>query len=230
MEHPLRLEPVAGPQTPPIEIPPRSTVTIGRSLQCDYTLSNEAVSRRHATLIQRAGHWLISDLGSRHGTNLNGQPVPVDQPAMMSDDDLVGIGPYAFRVNLGGRRRHMATTFEDRSAGQTRIERVGEFERGRLAQHRLDLLVQCASTIHGAADEETLADAVLDSLLAGSGFHHAVPGVLFLPKRCLQVKGHRVVDGVGDTCLGEGTHNFIALGNQHRELMVNMTCPGDFGG
>jgi serine phosphatase RsbU (regulator of sigma subunit) len=63
---------------------------------------------------------------------------------------------------------------EDMGAGHTRVERVGDMERGRLAQHRLDLLVQCASTIHGAANETALADAVLESLLAGTGFHHAV--------------------------------------------------------
>jgi serine phosphatase RsbU (regulator of sigma subunit) len=218
----IRLEPVAGPATEAIEIEPHGEITIGRSLNCDFTLTNESVSRRHLSVRHRAGHWLISDLGSRHGTTVNGQAVQEDKPVILGEDDLVGIGPYAFRVSLGGRvRHHTATTIADTAGGfGGRVERVSQDEADRLAQHRLDLLMQCAARIHGAASEKHLADAALQSLLAGTGFHHAV---LLRPQRGdaeqIEVLGSRHRSG---TAMGEVTFSRSLLAEASTGQMARL--------
>jgi predicted component of type VI protein secretion system len=45
---------------------------LGRQLSCDVVLGELTVSRRHARLVFRDGHWVIQDLGSTNGTRVNG--------------------------------------------------------------------------------------------------------------------------------------------------------------
>jgi pSer/pThr/pTyr-binding forkhead associated (FHA) protein len=45
---------------------------IGRREDCDVVLSDPSVSRRHARLVFRDGHWIVQDLQSTNGTSLNG--------------------------------------------------------------------------------------------------------------------------------------------------------------
>ena len=45
---------------------------IGRAPECDLALLNMTVSWRHAELRQSADGWVLSDLGSRNGTHVNG--------------------------------------------------------------------------------------------------------------------------------------------------------------
>jgi FHA domain len=52
-----------------------SELLLGRSRDCDVVLASGAVSRRHARLFFRDGHWVICDLGSTNGTTVNGAPV-----------------------------------------------------------------------------------------------------------------------------------------------------------
>jgi pSer/pThr/pTyr-binding forkhead associated (FHA) protein len=51
------------------------TVTIGRSRECDISIPDPNVSRRHAEIKQEEGGYFIVDLGSTNGTALNGKRV-----------------------------------------------------------------------------------------------------------------------------------------------------------
>ena len=53
----------------------QSELLLGRSRDCDVVLASDAVSRRHARLVFRDGHWLVCDLGSTNGTTVNGARV-----------------------------------------------------------------------------------------------------------------------------------------------------------
>jgi len=48
---------------------------IGRDDACELRLDDPLISRRHAEVSHSEGIWWISDLGSRNGTMLDGQPV-----------------------------------------------------------------------------------------------------------------------------------------------------------
>jgi len=74
---------------------PARTLRIGRALDNDIVVADHAVSRYHAELRNAAGAYSIADLGSHNGTFVNGQRVTV---APLSDGDIVGIGPSAFRL------------------------------------------------------------------------------------------------------------------------------------
>jgi len=51
----------------------KEVVTIGRSKSCDLTLSDKAVSSTHAELVTVEQGRVVRDLGSKHGTFVNGE-------------------------------------------------------------------------------------------------------------------------------------------------------------
>jgi hypothetical protein len=56
-------------------VPVGRDVTVGRALDNDIILDHPSVSRHHARLIPRATCWVIEDLGSTHGSYVNGRRV-----------------------------------------------------------------------------------------------------------------------------------------------------------
>jgi len=65
--------------------------TIGRSPDCGVFLDDVTVSRRHAVLSERDGHWFIDDQGSLNGTFVNRRRV---ESAELSDGDELQVGKY----------------------------------------------------------------------------------------------------------------------------------------
>ena len=74
-----------------------SRLLIGRSRDCDITIDDPNVSRRHAELRNEDGRWVVADLGSTNGVKVNGQRVP--QAALEPGDDVV-LGLARFRFEL----------------------------------------------------------------------------------------------------------------------------------
>ncbi len=70
------------------ELTKRTTV-IGRSRDCDITLDDANVSRRHAELRQENGGYWIVDLGSTNGVEVNGKRV---RRAELEHDDEIVLG------------------------------------------------------------------------------------------------------------------------------------------
>lgn len=52
-----------------------TTLIVGRLPSCDVVLTATSVSRRHARLLFRDGSWVIQDLDSLNGTEVNGVAV-----------------------------------------------------------------------------------------------------------------------------------------------------------
>ncbi len=64
-------------------------IAIGRAADNDLVLDEPTVSRHHARLKRRYRRYVITDLGSRSGTRLNGFPV---QEAVLRSGDRIEIG------------------------------------------------------------------------------------------------------------------------------------------
>ncbi len=50
----------------------QSQMLVGRHRGCDVVLSDLSVSRRHARLVFRDGRWILQELDSTNGTEVNG--------------------------------------------------------------------------------------------------------------------------------------------------------------
>jgi hypothetical protein len=71
---------------------PMGTFFIGRGVDCQLSLDDAMVSRRHAALRIYAGSAIIEDLGSRNGVFLNG--VRIDKSEPLHDGDQIRIGSH----------------------------------------------------------------------------------------------------------------------------------------
>ena len=71
---------------------------VGRANDCELWLSDDGVSRRHATILFEAGVYTLEDTGSANGTFVGGQKV---ERATLRDGDLIQFGPQAvFRYSV----------------------------------------------------------------------------------------------------------------------------------
>ncbi len=71
----------------------RDRFTLGRDPACDVSLTDVAVSRRHATIRHAQGRWFIQDQGSGNGTYVNGRKI---SGAVLQDGDRIRIGEREF--------------------------------------------------------------------------------------------------------------------------------------
>jgi putative peptide zinc metalloprotease protein len=75
-------------------------VTLGREPSNTITLTDPSVSRRHARITRYQGHIIIADLGSSHGTWVDG--ARITQPTELTDGSQVRLGDQVLVVE---RRR-----------------------------------------------------------------------------------------------------------------------------
>jgi len=105
MIYPARAWPEETPTRTPEPEPEREVVTltlagraheitsrrfvIGRSRECDLTVTDGNASRRHAEVVQEGDAYFVVDLGSTNGTELNGKRVTREE---LTDGDRITLG------------------------------------------------------------------------------------------------------------------------------------------
>jgi serine phosphatase RsbU (regulator of sigma subunit) len=134
----------------------------------------ERVSRLHARFAYVEGEgWRLSDLGSRWGTYLNGVKVAPGRELPLNEGDLIRISPWTFSLSPTPRRRGMNTRDDTgqtmvRSHALPHVTGVGGVNNDALA-----LLLETAAALHEAADEQQLAERVMDAACRGTGLCNA---------------------------------------------------------
>jgi hypothetical protein len=78
--------------------PLRPLTRLGRSPTNNIVIDDSFASGEHARIVLREGQWWLEDRNSRNGTMLNG--TLVNQPVVVTDGDLIGIGEKLFRFDL----------------------------------------------------------------------------------------------------------------------------------
>ena len=86
-----------------VAIRPGAAHLLGRGEECHTSLLDARVSRRHASLEFRDGCWWLRDLGSSHGTSVDGRPVAPDAPVPLRSGIVVSIGPWRWRAEVEGQ-------------------------------------------------------------------------------------------------------------------------------
>ena len=73
-------------------------VTLGRLPECDVTLDDPSVSRRHARITRKGDAWFIKDLGSTNGVKINGSRVGESD---LTDGDRLQLGSVQLDFSVG---------------------------------------------------------------------------------------------------------------------------------
>ena len=82
-------------------------ITIGRSKKNDIHLNNLGVSKKHARILRKEGHYVIEDLQSTNGTFMLEEKI---QRALLSGDDVITIGKYSLVISFNPPRPSGATS------------------------------------------------------------------------------------------------------------------------
>lgn len=72
--------------------------SFGRAPTNTIMVDDTFASGDHAVVALRSGQWWLEDRQSRNGTTLN--EMPISQPAVITDGDIIGIGNVRFRLDL----------------------------------------------------------------------------------------------------------------------------------
>jgi hypothetical protein len=72
--------------------------SLGRAPTNTIMVDDTFASGDHAIVALRSGQWWLEDRQSRNGTTLN--EIPITQPAVITDGDIIGIGKVRFRLEL----------------------------------------------------------------------------------------------------------------------------------
>jgi predicted component of type VI protein secretion system len=72
---------------------------VGRAPEADVQLDDEAVSWNHLEIERRGEVLMATDLDSRNGTVLNGEPL--DRPRRLRDGDTLIVGGTRLEISLG---------------------------------------------------------------------------------------------------------------------------------
>ena len=70
---------------------------VGRDPEADIHIDDEAVSWNHLEIASRGGVLMATDLDSRNGTALNGEPL--DRPRRLRDGDTLVVGGHRLEVS-----------------------------------------------------------------------------------------------------------------------------------
>ncbi len=75
----------------------RQRIVIGRADDCDVRIASPSISRHHAAIEPEDDAWIIRDLGSTHGVEVDGVKIP---RAVIRDGLRVVIGPAVLKFQV----------------------------------------------------------------------------------------------------------------------------------
>lgn len=79
----------------------RAPLCIGRARAAELCLPDPRVSSRHAEIRSDGRDWVVVDLGSTNGTWLNDKRLSPEVPRLLRGGDVIELGHYLLRVELG---------------------------------------------------------------------------------------------------------------------------------
>jgi pSer/pThr/pTyr-binding forkhead associated (FHA) protein len=172
----------------------KDSCTIGRDQDCDISIDNVAVSRKHASISLSDGEYVLEDLQSGNGTFVNGEKVVTH---VLQTGDAFLIGKYSLLFEIASGDLESVVKDSARKAG-------GEDQTFRLDRKELDKLIVRggkAAEVRGSLIPEGGGNPVpLNKafLFAGSASDCAIPasGFMVAPRLAIFLRdegGFRIV-------------------------------------
>ena len=148
-------------------------VSIGRDPSLDVVLRDEAVSRRHARILQINNIWQLRDTGSTGGTFLNRTQILADHPVPLRHGDSVRIGPFKIRfeneselANVRRKKNFPGFEIEDdnHSSITGSVQTSGYGLLSVRPQDKLNGILKINEALAGNVDLHAICPRVLDTL------------------------------------------------------------------
>ena len=95
------LDAVVGPAIDPIALPASGHLLIGRGEECAARLAHEGISRAHLRITATTSGWSARDVGSTHGTQIDGVRIAPHEDVAIGAGSTLTVGPWVFRVRHG---------------------------------------------------------------------------------------------------------------------------------
>lgn len=95
----IRLDYITPDQTAEILQMQSGVVTIGREPENGIVIDSEAVSRRHATILEAGNHWVFRDLGSTNGSWVNNVQIKPERMRLIRNGDVIQVANFAMKVS-----------------------------------------------------------------------------------------------------------------------------------
>jgi pSer/pThr/pTyr-binding forkhead associated (FHA) protein len=146
-----------------------NSLVIGRGPDCDLVLDSVFVSRSHGRLCRIEGGYEITDLDSRNGIEINGQPM--NHSSVLAPGDVITIGPFELQIlerpmfqqvtQNFNRRRDIPSLVVDRATHEVLIS--GTPVRPPLSRLEFRLLTLLHDADGSVCERDQLGDAIWGS-------------------------------------------------------------------
>jgi two-component system response regulator AtoC len=147
---------ITGDRSYRVPLPDTGDLVIGRGADAGLVVDDPLVSRAHAQLLAMPDGLRLLDLGSRHGTLLNGEKLT--EARMIGSGDVIAIGGTLLVVRLPVRRSYAGRVLE-----QTVLVRRLTEELSRAAQYERELAIAVVRMVE-RADPAALLAGIADQL------------------------------------------------------------------
>jgi Nif-specific regulatory protein len=146
-------------------VPLRGEVVVGRHERCDLVLCDHRVSRRHAQISSSERGFALRDLGSTHGTLVNGAQVGEHA---LRDGDRIQVGGVLLTFSAGDEPQEIVHQQITAAAPPAGVE---------VADQRLRLLYEVTRAIRAMGDSDALLGDLLRGILDVLGCERALFGL-----------------------------------------------------
>lgn len=164
----IRIVVLDGPEAKK-EVQVGDVLSIGRQAGNDLVLTDAAVSRNHARILRRTSGLTIEDLGSAHGTSVNGERIKTRE---LKPGDLIGIGPVSLRLAGGGQETApdatdvlLVQSTKSHSHASLPVARKSSTKDPSAQAARLEALLQIGLSLQGEREIRKLLERIANLLL-----------------------------------------------------------------
>ncbi len=165
----------ACPMTAIVLDPLGKAIIIGRAAGASVRLDHPSISRQHASVAFQNGIWTVTDLGSRHGTLVNGVAILPRQPTPLKHADRISLRPWTIRVEHGAPSiSETVVHTSDSGVGSSTVQVVQTEPARTDAERQLDGLIRASLAIQGAQSEGALAQELTRACVEGTRAERAL--------------------------------------------------------
>ena len=174
-ELPCTIVPLGGcPAAPLVLQPGNKSFVAGRSTGANLRIDHPSISRQHFAIALINGKWTLSDLGSRHGTMINGTKLEPRQPVSLRNGDRIGVIHWSLRVDLGDQMPEPTTIVHDVGVEPSAVQVMKSAPVRSDSQRMLELLISASVSIYSGDAESTCAEQVVRSCVDGTQCERAL--------------------------------------------------------